>query len=80
MGVSYRYSLSEAYENLGRVALAVGERRSAANAYLRDALQIYDDLRARGAISAEYAAVPERIRRELGEVKRVVFTAETLRR
>jgi hypothetical protein len=30
---------------------------------------MYDELLARGAVSGEYAAVPERIRRELREVK-----------
>ena len=35
MGVTYRYSLSEAYENLGRVALRLG-RKDAAVQYLRE--------------------------------------------
>jgi tetratricopeptide (TPR) repeat protein len=65
MGVTYRYSLSEAYENLGRVALRVGAKERG-NAYLREALKIYDELGARGAISAEYAEVPARIRNEMG--------------
>jgi non-specific serine/threonine protein kinase/serine/threonine-protein kinase len=64
MAVSYRYSLSEAYENLGRVARRLGQQQRA-RAYLNDALQIYDDLRTRGAISAEYAEVPDRIKKEL---------------
>jgi Tfp pilus assembly protein PilF len=64
MAIAHRYSLSEAYENLGRAAMKLGQKERA-RAYLRDALKIYDDLRARGAISAEYAQVPERIQREL---------------
>ncbi len=64
MGVSYRYSLSEAYENLGRVAKQLGQKEQG-QAYLREALKIYDELRARGAISAEYAEVPARIKSEM---------------
>jgi eukaryotic-like serine/threonine-protein kinase len=64
MGVTYRYSLSEAYENLGRVALRMG-REGRGREYLREALKVYEDLSARGAISAEYAAVPARIRSEM---------------
>jgi Tfp pilus assembly protein PilF len=65
MAVSYSYSLSEAYENLGRVAHRLGQEQRA-RAYLNDALKIYDNLRERGAISAEYAEVPDRIKKELG--------------
>ena len=57
MAVSHRYSLSEACENLGRVADRLGQKKQA-NALLNDALKIYDELQSRGAISAEYAAVP----------------------
>jgi serine/threonine protein kinase/tetratricopeptide (TPR) repeat protein len=64
MGVSYRYSLSEAYENLGRVAKQLGQKEQG-QSYLREALKIYDELSARGAISAEYAGVPGRIRSEM---------------
>jgi len=62
--VDYQYSLSEALENLGRVAQREG-RAAQGREYLQEALRIYDDLRVRGAISAEYATVPERIQREL---------------
>jgi eukaryotic-like serine/threonine-protein kinase len=62
--VEHRYSLSEAYENLGRVAAKAGQRDRARN-YLREALNIYDELGARDAISAEYAWVPDRIRKEM---------------
>ena len=68
MAVSHRYSLSEAYENLGRVANRLGKKRQAV-ALLNDALKIYDELKSRGAISAEYAAVPARIQKELSDVK-----------
>ncbi|MEO8597431.1 MAG: protein kinase [Candidatus Solibacter sp.] len=68
LGVSYNYSLSEAYENLGRVALKLGQKERA-RALLKDAQQIYDDLSARGAISAEYSQVPARIQKELSEAK-----------
>ncbi len=64
LAVSHSYSLSEAYENLGRVAYRLGQEQRA-RAYLNDALKIYDELRARNAISAEYAEVPARIKREL---------------
>ncbi len=64
MGVEYRYSLSEAYENLGRVAHRLGQKERG-NAYLRDALEVYDELSKRGAISAEYAGVPARIQSEM---------------
>ena len=64
--VEHRYSLSEAYENLGRVALRVG-RRDDARKRLAQALAMYQELGARGAISAEYAEVPDRIRREMAE-------------
>ena len=66
--VEHRYSLSEAYENLGRVA-AVLRHRDRAQAQLTEALKIYDGLSARNAISAEYAQVPDRIRKELAELK-----------
>jgi hypothetical protein len=36
---------------------------------LREALKIYDELAARRAISAEYAHVPDRIKKELPEVE-----------
>ena len=78
MAVDYRYSLSEAYENLGRVADRLGNH-GRARALLNDALRVYDELLARGAVSAEYAAVPERIRREMGEVSRNSFNAEAQR-
>jgi len=68
MAVSHRYSLSEAHENLGRVANLLGQKKQAI-ALLNDALKIYDELQSRGAISAEYAAVPARIQKELAEVK-----------
>ena len=62
--VEHRYSLSEAYENLGRVDVRLG-RKDEGRSWLARALAIYDELGARGAISAEYAAVPERIRAEM---------------
>jgi eukaryotic-like serine/threonine-protein kinase len=68
MAVSHRYSLSEACENLGRVAQRLGQKEQA-RTLLNEALKIYDELRERGAISAEYAGVPERIQRELREVQ-----------
>jgi serine/threonine protein kinase/tetratricopeptide (TPR) repeat protein len=68
MAVAHRYSLSEAYENLGRVANRLGQKQQA-KALLNDALKVYDELKLRGAISAEYAAVPARIEKELSEVK-----------
>jgi len=68
LGVAYLYSLSEAYENLGRVALTLGEK-ARARTLMKDALQIYSDLGARGAISAEYAHVPSRISTELAAIK-----------
>jgi non-specific serine/threonine protein kinase/serine/threonine-protein kinase len=64
VGVAHRYSLSEALENLGRAAQRLGEKERG-NSYLREALKIYDELSARGAISAEYAGVPARIRGEI---------------
>ena len=66
--VDYQYSLSEALENLGRVALRQG-RGAEGRACLKEALRIYDDLRARNAISAEYAQVPGRIRKELAATR-----------
>ena len=62
--VEHRYSLSEAYENLGRVDVRLG-RKEQGRRWLARALAIYDELGARGAISAEYAVVPERIRAEM---------------
>jgi serine/threonine protein kinase/tetratricopeptide (TPR) repeat protein len=67
--VDYQYSLSEALENLGRVALRLG-RGADGQACLKEALRIYDDLGARGAISAEYAQVPDRIRKEMAALTR----------
>jgi tetratricopeptide (TPR) repeat protein len=62
--VEHRYSLSEAYENLGMVDLRMG-RGQEGRKWLADALGIYDELEKRGAISAEYAEVPARIRKEM---------------
>jgi non-specific serine/threonine protein kinase/serine/threonine-protein kinase len=66
--VEHRYSLSEAYENLGRVA-AVLQQRDRARNQLNEALKVYDGLAARNAISAEYAQVPQRIRKELSDLR-----------
>jgi non-specific serine/threonine protein kinase/serine/threonine-protein kinase len=65
--VEHQYSLSEAYENLGRVEAKLGQRGRALER-LNEALKIYEALAARNAVSAEYAQVPGRIRRELAEV------------
>jgi tetratricopeptide (TPR) repeat protein len=65
--VAHRYNLSEAYENLGRVAAKSGQTDRARN-LLREALSIYEELGARDAISAEYAWVPGRIRKEMSGV------------
>ena len=62
--VEHRYSLSEAYENLGRVDLRLG-RGDQGRKWLARALAIYDELSGRSAISAEYAHVPDRIRKEM---------------
>jgi non-specific serine/threonine protein kinase/serine/threonine-protein kinase len=62
--VEHRYSLSEAFENLGRVDLRLG-RTEEGRSWLARALRIYDELSARGAVSAEYAGVPARIRAEI---------------
>jgi non-specific serine/threonine protein kinase/serine/threonine-protein kinase len=62
--IEYRYSLSEAYENLGRVDLRLG-RKEEGRKWLVRALAIYDELTARGAVSAEYAKVPDRIKSEM---------------
>jgi len=62
--VEHRYSLSEAYENLGRVDLRLG-RAAEGRAWLAKALAIYVELAARGAVSAEYSGVPDRIRAEM---------------
>jgi non-specific serine/threonine protein kinase/serine/threonine-protein kinase len=62
--VEHRYSLSEAYENLGRVDLRLG-RKDEGRKWLTRALGIYDELSKRSAISAEYAKVPDRIKKEL---------------
>jgi serine/threonine protein kinase/tetratricopeptide (TPR) repeat protein len=67
--VDYQYSLSEALENLGRVALRMG-RVPEGRAHLGNALRIYDELRVRGAVSAEYAQVPDRIRKEMAGARR----------
>jgi non-specific serine/threonine protein kinase/serine/threonine-protein kinase len=66
--VEHRYSLSEAYENLGRVAAVLRQKDRARN-QLNEALKVYEGLAARSAISAEYAQVPDRIRKELADVK-----------
>jgi eukaryotic-like serine/threonine-protein kinase len=66
--VEHRYSLSEAYENLGRVA-AVLRKQDRARAQLNEALKIYQGLAERNAISAEYAHVPDRIRKEMADLK-----------
>jgi hypothetical protein len=50
------------------VAGQLGQKERA-RTLLGDALKIYDDLRARGAISAEYADVPGRIQKEQKELK-----------
>jgi non-specific serine/threonine protein kinase/serine/threonine-protein kinase len=62
--VEHQYSLSEAYENLGRVAMRLNQT-DRARTQLREALRIYEELARRGAVSAEYADVPGRIKREL---------------
>src|SRR5262249_49551964 len=62
--VEHRYNLSEVYENLGKVDLRMG-RVLQGRKWLADALGIYDELEKRSAISAEYAEVPARIRREM---------------
>jgi tetratricopeptide (TPR) repeat protein len=66
--VEHQYSLSEAHENLGLAAFQL-RRKEQARSELKEALRIYDVLAARGAISAEYAQVPDRIRKELAEVR-----------
>jgi non-specific serine/threonine protein kinase/serine/threonine-protein kinase len=66
--VEHRYSLSEAYENLGRVA-ALMKRQDRARTQLTEALKIYEGLAQRNAISAEYAHVPDRIRKEMSELR-----------
>jgi non-specific serine/threonine protein kinase/serine/threonine-protein kinase len=66
--VEHRYSLSEALENLGRVDLRLG-RKEEARKRLGEAMKIYDELASRGAISAEYSGVPERIRKALAEAR-----------
>jgi Tfp pilus assembly protein PilF len=66
--VPHRYSLSEAYENLARVDLKLGRRQEARKRFTQ-ALAIYQELERRGAISAEYAAVPARIRKAMEAVK-----------
>jgi len=73
--IEHSYSLSEAIENIGLVSVSnatkarsAGEKRKnllAARAALTKALEIYDALRARAAITAEYAVVPGRITKEL---------------
>src|SRR5207244_8424322 len=65
--VEHRYSLSEAFENLGRVAVRQ-KRPDLARSSLHEALHIYEELAAREAISAEYAHVPDRIRKEISEL------------
>ena len=50
------------------MALKLGQRDHA-RTLLHDALKIYDDLQARGAVSAEYAGVPARIQKELADLK-----------
>ena len=66
--VPHRYSLSEAYENLARVDLKLGRRQEERKRFTQ-ALAIYQELERRGAISAEYAAVPARIRKAMEAVK-----------
>jgi len=66
--VEHQYSLSEAYENLGRVAHQL-KQKDRARSELKEALRIYEALAARNAISAEYANVPDRIKKELAEVR-----------
>jgi non-specific serine/threonine protein kinase/serine/threonine-protein kinase len=66
--VEHQYSLSEAYENLGRVDLRL-QRQQEGRKWLARALAVYDELARRGAISAEYAGVPDRIRREIAEAR-----------
>ncbi len=66
--VEHRYSLSEAYENLGRVAVVLRQKERA-RTQLNEALKVYDGLAARSAISAEYAQVPGRIRKELADLR-----------
>ena len=68
VAVEHRYSLSEAYENLGKVFMKL-QAYDRARPYLQDALKIYEELKARGAISAEYAEVPARIEKELAACK-----------
>jgi non-specific serine/threonine protein kinase/serine/threonine-protein kinase len=76
MRIEHSYSLSEAIENSGMVALAnasspvrpPAQRKEdlvEARRLLTQALAIYDSLQARGAVSAEYAGVPSRIKGEL---------------
>lgn len=80
MRIEYHTSLSEAHENIGLVAMLDAERTSdlgqkirhlrTARAQLVRALELYDALQARNAVSAEYAAVPGRIRQELAQCDR----------
>ena len=78
--IEHRYSLSEAIENIGMVSVSFAsktndaqeKRRHLAEAKgvsLKQALEIYDKLKARGAVSAEYAGVPARIAQELASTK-----------
>lgn len=79
--IEHQYSLSEAIENIGRVALFHATKAGSqsekqkylaeARTALRQALQIYEDLRARNAISAEYGHVPKRIEEELQRCERL---------
>ncbi len=75
--IEHQYSLSEAMENIGKVSLFFANRSKSADVRRRraaeaktsllQALRIYEVLRERGAISAEYASVPKRIEEELGQ-------------
>ena len=77
--IEHRYSLSEAIENIGLVSVSFASKTNNANdkrrylsearASLLQALDIYDKLKARGAVSAEYAGVPARIQQELASTK-----------
>ena len=73
--IEHSFSLSEALENIGLVSFsfATKERNKQqrqkhlinARAYLAQAMEIYDSLKARNAITAQYASVPARIAKEL---------------
>ena len=66
--IEYQRALAGAYENLGSV-FEHDHKCGPARAYYAKALNVFDALSARGALSAEYAGAPGRLKKSIAGCK-----------